>query len=311
MINAQAIQDQPSGVFAVRAKWVMLATVLATSAQTASACDLHEDLVKAVQAGNTEDAAKLYETVVVDPDCGDDLRAWAGGYLARESFVFAVTQANTTSDKRDALNRALAYERHWRTFNELGLMAWTEKDYDTAALHFQAAIGELAEGNPSHAAEVGEIAELYEMAAAALALAKNPEIPVTRNGNPGGIFTTKIRGFQVVEVPLPITFEFDSAEFDEEGARIAEALFAYVTAVRPAKISLTGHTDPRGEDDYNLSLSLVRAQAVRDFLSAKGIEQEIVIDGKGESEVPPPPRGIEEGSEEHFRIARRVVFVAQ
>ncbi len=292
-------------------KLLLLTTAFLATAQTAAACGLHEDLVSAVQAGDTDTAARLYEAVDVDPNCGDDLRAWAGEYLARENFMYAVTEADGPADKRDALNRALGYERHWRTFNELGQIAWEAKDYDAAAVNFQAAIGELIEGDPNHVAEIDEIANLYEMASAAVALADNPKIPVSRSGDPGGIFTAKIRGFEVVEIPLPITFKFDSAEFDEEGAKFAEALVAHVAAVRPSEISLTGHTDPRGTDEYNLSLSLDRAEAVRNFLAANGYEQEIVIDGKGESEIPAPPPGIEEGSEEHFRIARRVAFVAQ
>lgn len=292
-------------------KRLLLTTAFVVSADAVAACDLHDALVASVQAGDTETATSLYEKVDIDPNCSDDLRAWAGEYLARESFMFAVTEAESSSEKRDALTRALGYERHWRTFNELGRIAWDARDYNDAAVQFQAAIGELIEGDPDHVAEIEEISELYKMASAAVALADSPEIPVTRSGTPGGIFTSKIRGFEVVEIPLPITFEFDSAEFDEEGEKFAEALVAHVSAIQPSEIALTGHTDPRGTDEYNLALSLSRAEAVRDLLAANGYDREITIVGKGESEIPAPPEGIEEGSEEHFRIARRVAFVAR
>lgn len=292
-------------------KRILLATAISFTGTAAMACANYDSVVAAVETGDTTRASDLYEEIAIDPECGDELREWVGDYLARESFVFAVSEAGNPNEKRDALERALGYERHWRTFNELGRMDWLEKNYSGASQNFQAAIGELVEGDPDHAAEPDEIAALYDMAAASVALAGDAEIPVTRSGEPGGIFSTKIRGFEVVEIPVPITFEFDSAEFDEQGRKIATALADHVQAASPEEITLVGHTDPRGTDEYNLALSVDRANAVREFLAAQGFEGTVQIEGRGETEIPAPPPGIEEGSEEHFRIARRVAFSSQ
>jgi outer membrane protein OmpA-like peptidoglycan-associated protein len=75
----------------------------------------------------------------------------------------------------------------------------------------------------------------------------------------------------VVTLPETILFEFDSAELvgeaDETIARVGEVLTYY----DDADIEVRGHTDSRGEDDYNQRLSEERAAAVRDALTAAGV----------------------------------------
>lgn len=52
------------------------------------------------------------------------------------------------------------------------------------------------------------------------------------------------------------------------------------------KIELTSHTDSRGNDEYNLTLSDRRAQEAKEYLVGKGIPtNRIVAEGKGESEL--------------------------
>lgn len=281
-------------------------------ASSAWACDQYDSVIAAVQGDDIESAARLYEEIIVSASCDDALREWVGDFLARETFLSAMQDNVSPAEREAMLKRALGYERHWRTFNELGLLAWENDAYAEAAKNFQLALNELTEGDQSHEAASEEIATLYDYAWQSLALADEPaDIPVTRSGVPGGIFTGKVRGFEVVEVPVPITFKFDSTEFDEAGLHFAETLVEYIMLVEPSEISLTGHTDPRGTDDYNDGLSLARAEAVAELLQARGFKGRIDVKGFGEREVPPAPPGIEENSEEHYRIARRVAFKAR
>ncbi|MBA3065351.1 OmpA family protein [bacterium] len=49
------------------------------------------------------------------------------------------------------------------------------------------------------------------------------------------------------------------------------------------KISIEGHTDSVGSDDYNKKLSLQRAQSIRDYLVSKGLSKErFLVSGFGE-----------------------------
>lgn len=284
------------------------AVLMSLIAAPAIACPQYDTVVAAVQAGDKSGAEVLYEEIVFSPACDDAIREWVGDYLARENFLAALDAASA-DDKRAFLNRALSFEMHWRSLAELGRLEWSLGNYAQSAGYLQRALNELAEGDQSHKAETGEISEVYELATAALALAETPvELPTTRSGATGGIFTTSIRGFEVEEVNLPITFQHDSTEFDEIGANYAQKLVEHLSLTAPPVIALGGHTDPTGPENYNLELSQQRAARVEAFLRQGGYQGEIRVSGYGESRMPPAPPGIEPGSEEHFRIARRVAF---
>jgi len=285
-----------------------LPALLLATAVPAAACPQYDTVVAAVQSGDRAGAEVLYDEIVFSAACDDAIREWVGDYLARETFLAALA-TDDAAEKRDLLERALKFEEHWRSYAEIGRIDWETGAYAAAARNFQLALNELAEGDPAHAAETGEIAEIYELATASLALAEAPvEMPRTRSGNTGGVFTMAIRGFEVEEVSLPITFEFDSTEFDEIGAEYARTLADHLALNAPPAIKLGGHTDPEGPEDYNLELSEARAETVRRFLVENGYSGEIVVAGYGESRVPPAPPGIEPDSEEHHRLARRVAF---
>jgi outer membrane protein OmpA-like peptidoglycan-associated protein len=72
-------------------------------------------------------------------------------------------------------------------------------------------------------------------------------------------------------------------------------------------ISATGHADRAGPEDYNMALSLRRADSVRAALIAGGVPADkITVAGRGESEpAVPTPDGVKE------QANRRVVIVLQ
>jgi OOP family OmpA-OmpF porin len=52
------------------------------------------------------------------------------------------------------------------------------------------------------------------------------------------------------------------------------------------KVEIGGHTDAQGSDSFNLKLSERRAQAVKDYLIARGIAPErLLAKGYGESQA--------------------------
>ena len=73
--------------------------------------------------------------------------------------------------------------------------------------------------------------------------------------------------------------QFAPVYFDESGTRmrtsavpVLEQLAAFADACRETKIAITGHTDSSGNEAYNQTLSLTRAQVVADWLQERGIE---------------------------------------
>ena len=93
-----------------------------------------------------------------------------------------------------------------------------------------------------------------------------------------------IRGFVVERVPVPITFHTGSAEFTEKGRHAAADMVEYLTMQNPGRITIAGHTDPRGDESYNLALSRRRAEAVAHYLRMQGFAGQVQVVAKGESE---------------------------
>lgn len=288
-----------------------LAAGFALTTLSVAACPQYDAVVAAVQDGDVATAKPLYGAISVSADCDDALQEWVGDFLARESFATALA-SDDPAVSRAALNDALAFEKHWRSYAALADLDWDQQDYASAAAHYQLALNELIEGDQTHDASDAEIARVHQMATSALALADTVvEMPKTRSGTAGGVFVQSIRGFEVEEVPLPITFEYNSTTFDAAGESYALALADHLIAMAPPEVFLGGHTDPIGGEDYNFDLSVSRAEALAAFLTTNGYGGSVNIIGFGESRLPPAPPGIVEGSEDHYRIARRVSFSVQ
>lgn len=93
-------------------------------------------------------------------------------------------------------------------------------------------------------------------------------------------------------VDLAVNFEFDSARLSPDARitldNLAEALADPV--LRNARFRIAGHTDARGTDGYNLTLSRQRAQAVADYLARQhGIRVErLQVEGYGRQQLADP-----------------------
>jgi outer membrane protein OmpA-like peptidoglycan-associated protein/tetratricopeptide (TPR) repeat protein len=68
-----------------------------------------------------------------------------------------------------------------------------------------------------------------------------------------------------------IFFDFDKATLRPESTNELERLTKLLTDVPTLKIEISGHTDSKGADDYNKTLSNNRAKAVLDYLVKAGI----------------------------------------
>lgn len=69
-----------------------------------------------------------------------------------------------------------------------------------------------------------------------------------------------------------IYFDFDKSNIRRDAQIIMEKVVAYLKQYPEAKIKIGSHTDARGNDDYNLSLSDRRAKATMDYLITQGID---------------------------------------
>lgn len=69
-----------------------------------------------------------------------------------------------------------------------------------------------------------------------------------------------------------ILFDFDSSDIRPDGTEILRLHSAYLLRRREAHVTLEGHGDERGTREYNLALGERRSTAVKQFLTAQGIE---------------------------------------
>lgn len=80
-------------------------------------------------------------------------------------------------------------------------------------------------------------------------------------------------------------FDFDSAKLKPGMMSALDSVAARIAATPGNEsLTITGHTDSKGAESYNMELSLRRAQAVADYLASKGVDRAVMtIEGKGES----------------------------
>ena len=70
---------------------------------------------------------------------------------------------------------------------------------------------------------------------------------------------------------LALYFEYDRAELHPRALKQLEVISALMKADPSKKLRIAGHTDEKGEDDYNIRLSRGRAEAVKQQLAALGV----------------------------------------
>lgn len=82
-----------------------------------------------------------------------------------------------------------------------------------------------------------------------------------------------------------VPFRFDSAEIPLRSFAVLDALVTILRDHGHTSVTVVGHTDSTGSDDYNLVLSLRRATAVADYLVEGGVAaSHVQSEGRGESE---------------------------
>ncbi len=101
-----------------------------------------------------------------------------------------------------------------------------------------------------------------------------------------------------------VFFDFDKSNITSEGQKTVNDAAATAKAGNAAQVTLTGHTDRSGSEQYNLALSLRRAEAVKAALIKQGVPASlIVVIGKGESQpLVPTADGVREPQNRRVEI---------
>lgn len=111
-----------------------------------------------------------------------------------------------------------------------------------------------------------------------------------------------------LEDRIIIRFPYNSTQGELDG-RVNEYLDKLAARLQQTneRITLTGHTDNTGEEDFNQRLGLARANAIQRVLVSKGIAADrITVESRGESQ-PVMSNDTEAGKRENRRVEVRLV----
>jgi outer membrane protein OmpA-like peptidoglycan-associated protein len=136
----------------------------------------------------------------------------------------------------------------------------------------------------------GAFLMLYpDQAAAGLYVEKQGFLPKIYNVDRDSI--KNVKDLKVELIPIAsgeefvfenVFFDFDSFELKQESLSSLRRLHRFLQENSKVSILITGHTDNLGSDEYNLKLSLQRAQSVQDYLVKQGVKLDrIKVAGKG------------------------------
>ena len=82
-----------------------------------------------------------------------------------------------------------------------------------------------------------------------------------------------------------IRFEFDKSNPADEGVKYIDELIRVLNAFPDVKLTVNGYADSRGDEDYNLKLSMARARAIAAYINQKGdFSQRITVNAFGEKD---------------------------
>jgi OOP family OmpA-OmpF porin len=81
-----------------------------------------------------------------------------------------------------------------------------------------------------------------------------------------------------------VFFDFDRSNLTPRALDIVKEAATVAKSGQNARVTCTGHTDTAGPANYNLALSLRRANMVKDALVREGVKPEAIsVVGKGET----------------------------
>ena len=119
------------------------------------------------------------------------------------------------------------------------------------------------------------VVKFAAMLVAGLALAACSTNPNQMQGANAGLAGGSAPGSPqdfVVNVGDRVFFESDSSELTPQSVAILDKQAQWLQQYNRYAFTVEGHADERGTREYNIALGARRAQAVRDYLTSRGVE---------------------------------------
>jgi outer membrane protein OmpA-like peptidoglycan-associated protein len=300
--------------------------ILAGATYAQADCD---DLLKsfnaAIASQSLSEAQTLEGKIATDGACG----AYKDEVQRQRAILelrMAQAQSNRSAQNSEYENLIIDAEKPeilWRASVGLADLRFSQRRFAEASSAYERALEIMkSQSKTPTEPDPATIKAVFDRATESRMLASSEE---TSGGNPtfvaaakdhrdgtvGGSMSENIRGFAVSAVPVPVQFETASASFTPVGEQAARELLDAVRDQHPELITIVGHTDERGEADYNMRLSDQRAKAVASYLKQNGVTAKIVTIAKGKSEPLQLSNTADLSREDIWALNRRVVWKRQ
>lgn len=100
-----------------------------------------------------------------------------------------------------------------------------------------------------------------------------------------GVSVTRSGDAIILNMPSNVTFDVGRSDVRGEFVGVLDSVALVLKEYKKTYVDVAGHTDSTGAEDYNLNLSVQRAQSVANHLTNRGVIQErFVIRGFGETQ---------------------------
>lgn len=137
--------------------------------------------------------------------------------------------------------------------------------------------------------------------------------PVSMTTTTEEVLVTKLVPMDKFSIPSRVLFDFDRDEVRPEGEEELAKVYQALVEGGATAISVTGHTDSKGTEEYNIDLGQRRADAVAKVLVGMGMELvDTLSAGESEPVAPNEIDGVDnpEGRQENRRVVIEVLEVA-
>lgn len=126
-----------------------------------------------------------------------------------------------------------------------------------------------------------------------------------------GVSVTRDGDNIILNMPSNITFDTDSHQLKNQFHNTLDSVVLVLNEYKSTMITVMGHTDSTGSEQYNQNLSVQRAISVANYLSNKGVaQQRLAASGYGEA-FPVAPNDTKEGRTRNRRVEVQLEPITQ
>ena len=126
-----------------------------------------------------------------------------------------------------------------------------------------------------------------------------------------GVEVVRMGDNLTLNMPGNVTFALNSSKLNPQFDAVLDKLATTLLEYNQTVIQIAGHTDSTGSHDYNMKLSLARAESVKAYLVSRGVPPARLVTVGAGPDYPIASNATEEGRAENRRVEITIVPVTQ